>query len=80
MPEIIIAKIYRKGQEQSVRIPPQFHFKGNRLHIRNLRGAVLLEPIFSGFDHWATTLDRFKTPFMSGDRNQPTAPDRPLFL
>jgi virulence-associated protein VagC len=79
MPEIIIAKIFRKGQEQSVRIPPQFHFKGNRLHIRNLRGAVLLEPIFSSFEHWSTTMDRFQTPFMKGNRNQPEAPTHGIF-
>ena len=58
VPEITIAKIYREGRKQSVRIPAQFQFPGNRLHIRRLRGAVLLEPIFSDYEQWISALDR----------------------
>jgi virulence-associated protein VagC len=79
VPEITIAKIYREGRRQSVRIPAQFQFPGNRLHIRRLRGAVLLEPIFSNYQQWIDALDRSQGLFMPHGRSQPETPSRRVF-
>jgi virulence-associated protein VagC len=80
MPEITIAKIYREGRKQNVRIPQQFHFQGNRLHIRRLRGAILLEPIFSSFDQWISAMDRSQGAYMPEGRFQPETPIRKVFV
>ena len=80
MPEITIAKIYREGNKQNVRIPQQFHFQGNRLHIRRLRNAILLEAIFSSYEQWISALDRSKEVILEGGRNQPPTPIRDTVL
>ena len=40
-----IAKVFQNGRSQAVRIPKEFHFKGNEVKISKKGDKVILEPI-----------------------------------
>lgn len=73
-----IAKIFKHGRSQAVRLPRAFRFEGDRVRVRRLGKGVLLEPIATDIDVWFAELDRFAdVPFMEEGREQPvTPPDR----
>ncbi|HEY6350743.1 MAG TPA: type II toxin-antitoxin system VapB family antitoxin [Candidatus Angelobacter sp.] len=74
-----IAKLFRNGRSQAVRLPKEFRFKGDRVRVRRVSRGVLLEPI-NNVDEWFAELDRRKSgPFMAEGRNQPMAPSRDIF-
>lgn len=80
MPEVGIAKLFRNGRSQAVRLPQGFRFKGDRVRVRRVGTGVLLEPIISEAGEWFKSLDHFgPEPFMPEGRNQPTTPVRDLF-
>ncbi len=39
------AKLFTNGQSQAVRLPKEFRFEGDRVRIRRLGSAVVLEPV-----------------------------------
>jgi antitoxin VapB len=43
-----VAKLFRNGRSQAVRLPREFRFEGNEVRIRKVSEGVLLEPIVSG--------------------------------
>jgi antitoxin VapB len=43
-PTHVDAKIFWIGRSQAVRLPKEFRFDGNRVHIRRMGAGVLLEP------------------------------------
>ncbi len=47
MAETAIAKLFRNGRSQAVRLPQQFRFAGDRVRIRRLGRGILLEPLWS---------------------------------
>ena len=62
-----VAKIFKNGRSQAVRIPKQFRFQGNEVKIRKEGNKVILEPLEREF--WDTGFwdifcsdDEFKTP------------------
>lgn len=70
-----IAKIFKHGRSQAVRLPRAFRFDGDRVRVRRLGKGVLLEPIASDIDAWFAELDRFAdVPFMEKGREQPPMP------
>lgn len=80
MSEIGIAKLFRNGRSQAVRLPRQFRFAGDRVRIRRVAGGVLLEPISADPKKWFAELDRLSTgPFMAKGRRQPRTPKRKVF-
>ena len=80
MPKKAIAKLFRNGRSQAVRLPQEFRFEGNEVRIRRVREGVLLEPIISDTAQWFAAMDRFKgEPFMVKDRKQPKTPRRRIF-
>ncbi|TMI78710.1 MAG: AbrB/MazE/SpoVT family DNA-binding domain-containing protein [Bacillati bacterium ANGP1] len=77
MPKSGIAKLFRNGRSQAVRLPQEFRFQGDRVRVRRAGKGVLLEPIFTDAGEWFAELDRFNLePFMPEGRNQPATPVR----
>jgi antitoxin VapB len=75
-----IAKLFRNGRSQAVRLPQEFRFQGDRVRIRRVDQGVLLEPLIPKVAEWFDALDRFNSePFMVKRRNQPVTPRRRIF-
>ncbi len=82
MGEIGIAKIFKHGRSQAVRLPLPFRLPGERVRVSRVEGGgILLEPIVSDLDEWFQKLDRYREiPFMESGREQPPMPaDQTLF-
>lgn len=75
-----IAKLFRNGRSQAVRLPREFRFQGDEVRIRKVAEGVLLEPIIPDTATWFAELDRLNTqPFLKNGRKQPRAPRRKVF-
>ena len=75
-----IAKLFRNGRSQAVRLPMEFRFQGEAVRIRRVGNGVLLEPIETDVDEWFRQMDAFgDDPFMKEGRNQPAMPVRKIF-
>jgi antitoxin VapB len=80
MPKTDIAKLFRNGRSQAVRLPREFRFDGDRVRIRRVAQGVLLEPLIPDAGRWFEELDRFNSePFMPKGRRQPATPKRDAF-
>jgi antitoxin VapB len=80
MAETGIAKLFRNGRSQAVRLPQQFRFEGDQVRVRQVAGGVLLEPLISDPHQWFVELDRLNFgAFSKKGRNQPSAPRREIF-
>ena len=66
MPKTVIAKLFRNGRSQAIRLPKEFRFQGDRVRVRRVGEGILLEPVISDPVQWFAELDRFKgEPFPS---------------
>jgi len=75
-----VAKLFRNGRSQAVRLPQEFRFEGDRVRIRRIDQGVLLEPLIANAASWFEELDRFNPErFMVKRRNQPITPRREIF-
>ena len=75
-----IAKPFRNGRSQAVRLPREFRLEGNQVRVRRVAEGVLLEPLISDPPQWFAELDRLKEEsFMRKGRNQPMTPRREIF-
>ncbi len=75
-----IAKLFRNGRSQAVRLPREFRFTGNCVSIRKVRDGVLLEPMTFNAEEWFRELDGMgPTPLNVKDRKQPKTPRRKIF-
>ena len=76
-----VAKLFRNGRSQAVRLPREFRFEGDRVRIRRTDQGVLLEPLISDAAKWFEELDRFDQErfLVKGRRNQPITPRREIF-
>jgi antitoxin VapB len=75
-----VAKLFRNGRSQAVRLPREFRFEGEQVRIRRVGDSVILEPLISDVREWFAKLDSLNgTPFMTNARNQPKAPRRKIF-
>ena len=75
-----IARVFRNGRSQAVRLPREFRFTGEAVRVRRVPEGVLLEPLATDLDAWFRGLDRLATePFMKAGRKQPKAPKRSVF-
>jgi antitoxin VapB len=50
MSEKAIAKIFKHGRSQAVRLPKEFRLPGKEVRVRRIGSAVLLEPLEPGRD------------------------------
>ena len=75
MPVSGIAKIFRHGRSQAVRLPLAFRLPGDTVRVRRVAEGILLEPIATDINAWFAELDRFSdVPFMQEGRRQPPMP------
>ena len=75
-----IAKLFRNGSSQAVRLPRQFRFEGDRVRVRRVPQGVLLEPLAPNTTEWFNDLDRMNSePFMPSGRRQPKPTKRQIF-
>ncbi len=76
MSESGIARIFKHGRSQAVRLPLAFRLPGDRVRVSRVERGILLEPIVTDLDTWFREFDRFAdVPFMEDGRRQPPMPD-----
>jgi antitoxin VapB len=72
-----VAKLFKHGRSQAVRLPKEFRMSGTEVRVRRIGRGVLLEPIDAPFDTkaWFAKLDEYlDEPFMPEGRQQPPMP------
>jgi antitoxin VapB len=75
-----IAKLFRNGRSQAVRLPKDFRFEGDRVRVRRVPEGVLLEPLIEDTKEWLAAMDRIGgDALFKGGRKQPRARRRKLF-
>jgi antitoxin VapB len=75
-----IAKIFRNGRSQAVRLPKEFRFAGDCVRVRRVPGGVLLQPIVTDPGEWFSAMDKIGgDPLFKAGRKQPKAPRRKMF-
>jgi antitoxin VapB len=80
MAKIKVAKLFRNGRSQAVRLPKEFRFEGDRVRIRQVAGGVLLEPLTPDPVEWLAELKKFDAlPLFPKGRKQPKPPIRRYF-
>jgi antitoxin VapB len=79
MAKIDIAKLFRNGRSQAVRLPREFRFEGDRVRIRRVAQGVLLQPLIQNPKEWFHKLDELNFEPFPADRRQPAAPRRKVF-
>jgi antitoxin VapB len=76
----MVAKLFRNGRSQAVRLPQEFRFEGKQVRVRRVGDAVVLEPLISDVKEWFAKLDSLNTAlFRTRGRNQPKPPRRKIF-
>ena len=71
-----VAKLFKHGRSQAVRLPRAFRLPGDRVRVRRVANGILLEPIVTDLDSWFAEMDRFaEIPFMEDGRHQPPMPE-----
>ena len=83
MSNTAIARLFRNGRSQAVRLPREFRFKGDRVRVRAVPGGVLLEPLYEDAEQWFREMDRLNAgrfmPAGRRGRQQPPAPKHTIF-
>ncbi len=69
-----IAKVFRNGASQAVRLPREFRFDAEEVCIKRIGSAVLLFPKDAAWDLMGEALGQVDNDFMR-DRNQPEGAD-----
>jgi len=83
MPNTGIAKLFRNGRSQAVRLPREFRFEGSQVRVRRVAEGVLLEPLIGDTTEWFAELDGLREGDLllgkGKERNQPLTPRREIF-
>ena len=82
MPNTGIAKLFRNGRSQAVRLPREFRFEGSQVRVRRVAEGVLLEPLIADPAEWFAELDGLRQGHFLGngrERNQPRTSRREIF-
>jgi antitoxin VapB len=80
MAETGIAKLFRDGDSQAVRLPPDFRIEGSHVRVRRVAEGILLEPFIAEIvdvTEWFATMDRLREGYFldsRSERNQPPTP------
>ena len=75
-----VAKLFKNGRSQAVRLPKEFRFKGDRVRIRKVSTGVLLEPVKLSPEEWLASWKRFgPADIFPHGRKQKKAPIRRYF-
>jgi antitoxin VapB len=77
-----IATLFRDGDSQAVRLPPDFRIEGSQVRVRRVAEGILLEPIIAEvakIPDWFAAMDRLREGYFLDsrkERNQPSTPRR----
>ena len=69
------AKLFWNGRSQAVRLPKEFRFKGDEVHIRRVGTVVILEPVNQDWA-WLDAIQGAFTDDFLADRQQPDQQER----
>jgi len=70
-----IAKIFKNGRSQAVRLPKDYRFKGQEVYVKKINDLVILIPKDSAWKVLESGVNYFTDDFLS-DRNQPAIQKR----
>jgi antitoxin VapB len=78
------AKLFWNGRSQAVRLPKEFRFEGDRVHVRRVGKGVLIEPVSNvkkeSIEEWFAQIDALRgDPIFPNGRKQKLAPIREYF-
>lgn len=73
-----IARLFRNGQSQAVRLPKEFRFEGAFVYVKKSGRAIVLLPAQGSWDSLVESLDKFSDDFMPG-RSEPGSQNRESF-
>jgi antitoxin VapB len=65
-----IAKLFRNGQSQAVRLPKEFRFEGEEVFIKKVGKVTILLPIKNPWEPLLDSINKFSDDFMDS-RDQP---------
>lgn len=71
------AKLFWSGRSQAVRLPKDFRFSGEEVHIRRHGSAVILEPLCDDWGWLDAIAGRLDDDFVQAVREQPEPQERP---
>jgi antitoxin VapB len=70
------AKLFVNGRSQAVRLPKEYAFPGDSVHIKKVDGIVMLIPKGAEWDLFERSLEKFSPDFMAADRVQEAVESR----
>ena len=73
-----IARLFRNGQSQAVRLPKEFRFEGDFVYVKKSGRGIVLLPATGSWDSLVESLDKFSDDFML-ERKEPGSQDREAF-
>jgi antitoxin VapB len=81
MSETAIAKLFRNGRSQAVRLPRQFRFEGTEVRVKRVPEGVLLQPIKFDVQAWFDRMDALNVPegFMTDRKDLPPQKRKKMF-
>ena len=71
-----IAKLFKSGRSQAVRLPKEFRFNGSQVYVKRMGSAVVLLPEMKAWDVLFEACEEFSDDFMV-ERKQPDIQNRP---
>jgi antitoxin VapB len=71
-------KVFASGNSQAVRLPKEYQFADQEVHIQRVGTAVIRVPSTDPSRSFRESIDEFSEDFMSDGRYQPETPDRAL--
>jgi antitoxin VapB len=77
MPKTDVAKLFKNGRSQAVRLPREFRFEGDRVRIRRVAEGVLLEPLIQDPTELFRRLDELNSEPFPSRSSQPPMRKRP---
>lgn len=66
-----IAKVFRSGNSQAIRLPKEFNTHETQFYIRKIGSSILLTPKVRSWETFEEGLSEFSDDFMLDGRNQP---------
>jgi antitoxin VapB len=70
------AKLFLNGRSQAVRLPREYAFAGDSVHIKKIDDIVLLIPKGAEWDLFERSLEKFSEDYLATGRSQGTAEQR----
>lgn len=66
-----MAKLFKNGKSQAVRLPKEFRLEGDQVYIKKTGNVVQLIPVSDSWDTLLNSLDKFSDDFMTERQQLP---------